>query len=418
MSGIILKIAGGKYSENTGSILDHAREGGITHNSAGDINYSAGKDITQGKYEAPKKTANLLITKVEGPFDDKGNKVDFIKKNIQYTYKATPSRKLKEREIKLLKWAIKVDSGNKKNLTNVGEHNQLSKDGKIIIGITINQDCEKVRVYAFFKKASEKVSVEIVIEIKYPKLYISTTESGFTIQKLYGHYAAKNLLVPYEPAVTVKTYKAYLKFYENGATKDIVEFNVTRDAWWFLGIKDGKYHLLNRTFEPLNGSENLYLTDEIHFPSKAPNECRGYFLTQKNERVIDAEPFETEFDVDNNVIGENRTTKDKAKNVMLHIGGVYKAGVKGLGVEWLGGSLGCFAFIPDNDVYSTEELARKASYNDDYDDDLSNSHWLKITNKINDLRELDIKKRFFIIINKRPNWIKTKEINFDKLLKE
>jgi hypothetical protein len=317
----------------------------------------------------------------------------------------------------LLKRAIKYDNGTIKEFAGFSAYNKLI-DGKICVNIKTNQDFEEAKVYAYFMKVSEKVSVKIVIDIKYPKLYISTIKTGFTIQKLYGHNAAKSLLIPFEPAVVVETYKAYLKFYENGTTKDVIEFNVTRDAWWYLGIKNHKYHLLNRTFEPLDGNINLYLTEEIHFPSKAPDECRGYFLKQKNQRVLNAEPFETDVDLENKEIGDNRNKKDKAKNVMLHIGGVYKAGVKGLGVEWLGGSLGCFAFIPDNDVFPTEELARKASYSDDYDDDLSNSHWLKVTNKINELRSLDTQKRFYIIINKRADWIKTKTINLDMLLKE
>lgn len=54
MSGKILKIAGERYTEIADTILDHAwGDGGITHNSAGSINISAGKDITFGPYEAP-----------------------------------------------------------------------------------------------------------------------------------------------------------------------------------------------------------------------------------------------------------------------------------------------------------------------------------------------------------------------------
>ncbi|MFB9057734.1 hypothetical protein ACFFU9_13385 [Mariniflexile ostreae] len=51
--GTILKIAGGKYTETAGTILKHAKEGSIVFNSADDINYSAGRDITFGEYEAP-----------------------------------------------------------------------------------------------------------------------------------------------------------------------------------------------------------------------------------------------------------------------------------------------------------------------------------------------------------------------------
>lgn len=54
MGGKILKIAGGRYTEIADTILDHAwGEGGITHNSAGSINISAGKDIIFANYTPP-----------------------------------------------------------------------------------------------------------------------------------------------------------------------------------------------------------------------------------------------------------------------------------------------------------------------------------------------------------------------------
>ncbi len=49
--GKILKIAGGKYIETAGRIIDHAYEGSITHNSAEDIKIISGTKITFGDYE-------------------------------------------------------------------------------------------------------------------------------------------------------------------------------------------------------------------------------------------------------------------------------------------------------------------------------------------------------------------------------
>lgn len=414
------RIVGGKITEKIGGDYKIYSKGDIVYNAVGPITMTGVENgVTFGKPEKPPKIkiTDLKVTKVEGPFDENMKLVKYIKANVFYTYKATPSRKPTDFELNLLKWAVKNDDKKLDKLSGVASLNQLASDGTIILNIKVTGS-EKTKIYAYFNYPSKTVNLLCDIENKYPKVYISTTPSGYTIQKLYGHPAAKDYGYPYEPAVIVSTYKAYLKFFENGETKDIIEFNVTRDAWWYLGIKNHKYELLNRTFEPLEGSENKYLTDEIHFPSGAPKDCRGYFLNQNGKRIIDAEAFETDVDVDNKKIGDNRKEKNKAKNVMLHIGGVYKARYEYAGVEWLGGSLGCFSFIPKNDIYATEELARKASDNDDYDDDLSNSHWLKITNKINELRELDTEKRFFIIINKRTDWVKTKNINFDQLLKE
>lgn len=357
----------------------------------------------------------LFVKKINGPLDEKGNKALFLEIGKTYSYEVVNfNRTPKKEELKSLKWAIQYDNGR------IVENKQF-RGRKIVFKVKNVTNNYTITVYSYFKEPTTDVSIVSQIEGEYPKVYISTEKTGFTIQKLYGHPAAKAFSYSYEPAVIVETYKAYLKVFKNGKTEDLLSFNVTRDSWWYLGLlKDGKkYKLLNRTFEPKEGDVNLFNTEEIHFPSKAPSDCKGYFLMQNKSRNINAEPFETTLDVNGRVIEENRVTADIANNVMLHIGGVYKAAtLKGLGYEWLGGSLGCFAFIPQNDIYNTSELAKQASVNDDYDDDLSNSHWLKITSKIDNMRDKDKCKRFFIIINKRVNWIKTKEINLDELLKE
>ncbi|MFD1244602.1 hypothetical protein [Paralysiella testudinis] len=63
---------------------------------------------------------------------------------------------------------------------------------------------------------------------------------------------------------------------------------------------------------------------------------------------------------------------------MTHIWGTYE--VKGY--DHVGGSYGCFGFIPDDDIYTNPELAKKASGDDDYDDKTSNSDWKKVADKI------------------------------------
>ncbi|ENA1795666.1 hypothetical protein ABF176_002513 [Flavobacterium psychrophilum] len=63
---------------------------------------------------------------------------------------------------------------------------------------------------------------------------------------------------------------------------------------------------------------------------------------------------------------------------MIHIGGTYEL----KGYDHVGGSYGCFGFIPEDDIYTSPKLAKKASENDDYDDRTSNSDWKKIANKI------------------------------------
>lgn len=413
--GTITRNIFGLSRKEADAISLHASKGEYSISSVEEakiIGKKGGKKLDE--FKARKENNDvLLVKKIDGPFDENGKKVDLIEKDQWYTYKIIEfSRKPTEKELKRLKWARQYDDDKVEESGSIAGHQEVKL--KILKGVEVSN----VRIYAYFRSHTKDVSAFCFVRSRYPKLYISTTKTGYTIQKLYGHPAAKGFSYTYEPGVIVETYKAFLRFYENGKMTDVVEFNVTRDGWYYLGEKDKKAHLLNRAFEPKDASKNLYLTEEIHFPSKAPAECKGYFLMQNKNRSIDAEPFEIEVDVNGKPVGDKRAVSDKANNVMLHIGGVYGAGWKGGTVDWLGGSLGCFAFIPQNDIYSSTELAKKASINDDYDDDLSNSHWLKITNKINELRAKDTEKRFFIIINKRGSWEKTKQVELDEILKE
>ncbi|WP_136668423.1 hypothetical protein [Flavobacterium sp. H122] len=69
----------------------------------------------------------------------------------------------------MLKWARKYENGKINELPGIASTNQLSKDGKIMIGITINIDSSNVKIYAYFRKTSENVSVEIkMVEIFHP----------------------------------------------------------------------------------------------------------------------------------------------------------------------------------------------------------------------------------------------------------
>src|SRR6187402_1005253 len=118
------------------------------------------KGVTLNKNKKYKSKIDLKITKIEGPYDDKGNLASMISLGKSYTYKATPNRKPTISEVVMLRWATKEDDKKVEEIRGTSIANQL-KDDKIIIGITINRDCEKVKIYAYFKKASDKTSVEI-----------------------------------------------------------------------------------------------------------------------------------------------------------------------------------------------------------------------------------------------------------------
>lgn len=196
-----------------------------------------------------------------------------------------------------------------------------------------------------------------------------------------------------DPAVVVPTYKVNILDLEldaKGQQKTIKNkgvFNVTRDAWYSLGKdKNNKYRLLNRAFIPADYSKNLY---GLYWISSYPNISARYassgldafIFTRYGQRRIPAKPLRTSTKIDGSSITSPRADPDFATDVMIHIGGVYEV----FGYDFLGGSYGCFAYIPEDDIYSIPLLAEKASTDDHYDDITSNKSWKIITNKIKKL---------------------------------
>ena len=354
-------------------------EGNIVQNAAGTITETGEeKGVSFNKPKTYKPKTDLKITKVEGPFDENNKLVKIVKKGVFYTYKATPSRKLEKGEEKLLKWATKNDDEIIKELPGISSLNKLAQDGKIIIDIVIKVDCEKARIYAYFKKASEKASVEIILSLV--KIIITNKLTGYTIQSLKGEDYFFS-----DPVVIVPTYKVNVLSFDNDNKNGKVEFsfNVTRDAWYNMGKNtNGEYKLLNRVFVPANVNQNLY---GVFWIPSYPNQLRyaksgmdAFIFTRFGKRKIPAKPLKTQLKSDGKKIDDFIESKNFATDVMIHIGGTYEL----KGFDHVGGSYGCFGFIPEDDIYINTELAKKASKNDDYDDKTSNSDWKKVANKI------------------------------------
>lgn len=148
---------GGKLIETTGGKDICYAEEAIVLNCLMPINIKGDeKGVSLNKPKSYKPKTDLKITKLEGPFDDKGNLAKVIKKGVSYTYKATPSRKLEKGEEKLLKWAVKNDNGKVNELIGVASKNTIVKD-KIIIDVIINVDCEKLGFMLILKKLVKKL---------------------------------------------------------------------------------------------------------------------------------------------------------------------------------------------------------------------------------------------------------------------
>ena len=247
--------------------------------------------------------------------------------------------------------------------------------------------------YLFEQRISQKI---IVLEI-------TGEETGYTIQALKGiDYVFS------DPAVIVKTYKVNVLIRRLNRDRvkisdEIVDtFNVTRDSWYYLGNQKqadrgivNKELLLNREFVPDDYERNQYIALWIpNFPAaRAQHISRGiakyvsineadglnaFKLTRFGSEKLPAKPLQTQTKLDGSSIDEPRANPNIATNVLIHIGGTYSV----LGYDHLGGSYGCFGYIPKENIHSTVYRAKQASINDDYDDHLSNSSWIKICNKI------------------------------------
>ena len=253
--------------------------------------------------------------------------------------------------------------------------------------------------YLFEQRISQKI---IVLEI-------TGEETGYTIQALKGvdYYFS-------DPAVIVKTYKVNVLIRRLNRDRvkisdEIVDtFNVTRDSWYYLGNQKQadrgivtKELLLNREFVPDDYERNQYTALWVpNFPrARFQNISRGiknkakyinvnpsyesdglnaFKLTRFGSEELPAKPLRTQKKLDGSSIDEPRVNPKVATNVLIHIGGTYSI----FGYDYLGGSYGCFGYIPKENIHSTVYRAKQASINDDYDDHLSNSSWIKICNKI------------------------------------
>lgn len=195
--GQIIRTVFGTSHKEAETISMRATKGNLEFTSPNEVRFH-GKDGGKkfGDFEKKKEDKPLKVTKVEGPFDKNGKKATIIKKGEFYTFKSTPSRKPSNAEVKLMKWAIKYDNGKIKELVGFSAYNKLIA-GKIIVTFKTSEDFEKAKVYAYFIKASEKVSVAIMLKnLKFPILILqgsrrkgkNRSNSGTALDMLYDDY--------------------------------------------------------------------------------------------------------------------------------------------------------------------------------------------------------------------------------------
>jgi 2-hydroxychromene-2-carboxylate isomerase len=111
----------------------------------------------------------LRVVKLDGPFEEKGQKVTVLEKEKWYIYKVVQfNRGAKEYEIKDLKWATKFDN----QPLNTGYSN-IRRLKEVKFNIDKEFNFTKFVVYAYFEKHIDEVSIES--KLKDGKFYYKGT---------------------------------------------------------------------------------------------------------------------------------------------------------------------------------------------------------------------------------------------------
>lgn len=158
MSGgkIVRTVGGESVKTAKKSITLTATEGDLTFNSPTQVIMNGKQGGVQylNNYVPPPP---LRVLKLDGPFDEKGQKVSVLKKEKWYTYKVIQfNRDFKEYEIKGLKWATKYDD----NELYINYPSVIGKK-EVSFKIPKNRIALKFTVYAYLEKPINEVSIKV-----------------------------------------------------------------------------------------------------------------------------------------------------------------------------------------------------------------------------------------------------------------
>jgi hypothetical protein len=150
-------------------------------------------------------------------------------------------------------------------------------------------------------------------------------------------------------------------------------------------------------------SVTSYLTEQIHFPSRTNKNLHGFFLMEtESQRGKSPRELHAEFVESQNPYGPPipyRKNGAIANNVMFHIGGIYEASALRGHAKWLGGSEGCFAFIPVKSIRTSPQEAALINLENGF---VSNKTWVNLTTTIEKFPDGGPNKRFVVAIERRP----------------
>lgn len=222
--------------------------------------------------------------------------------------------------------------------------------GKFLSFDPLAPDYPELTPYQF---ASNTPIMAIDLDGLEAKINITTEIIGYTAQFIYGQSGRMDK----GALIVVPVYKAIIADAQN-PKKELGAFGVTRDGWYSRGKGVDGHELFNRTFEPADGNVNLYTTPGTKYEDTGED---AFYFTQYGDKEISAEPFKEEWNkyLDGSDINEPRKKLDKAKGVMIHIGGHYYNSHPSVEGNKVAGSYGCFGFICQKQIYSKKEDAEK-----------------------------------------------------------
>jgi len=293
------------------------------------------------------------------------------------------------------------------------------KDSSLISEVYLNEDevmrflsvdplTKKYPQLTPYQFASNQPIWAIDLDGTEAKIKITTEVTGYTVQRLTGIVPTGSTTL-----VVVPTYKVILT---NAQKPDRIvgTASVTRDSWYSRGESNGKFELINRHFEPADANKNLFTGAQYNFP--LGTNLEAFKLTQYGSKVLNAEPHtkEQETFLNGQPIDEARTDYSKARDVYLHIGGLYQH-TPGPD-ETLAASYGCFGFVSSPQVFQTVQQAQEAIKNGTWNTKgTSNGQYQSFLDQISNIRKqykgTELNKVLIEVI-KRTNVKNTSEKTF------
>ncbi|WP_443939966.1 hypothetical protein [Pedobacter sp. MW01-1-1] len=153
--GNIVRNVFGKSYKEAESIMKDASNGPLDFKSPHENTFYGKKGGKKFDEYQAKKDNTLLVTKVEGPLDDNGKKVDKPKEGLKYWFKATFNRSASKSEYKRLQWQKKI---NGISIPLFFDYSSLKGNTSTI---QVKIPCHNMRVYAYFKSPTDQMCVEV-----------------------------------------------------------------------------------------------------------------------------------------------------------------------------------------------------------------------------------------------------------------